>query len=164
MQPEFLLNLLDACGQLDLHRCVDTTGYADAQILLKIVDHTDLFLYDLKHMDPERHREYTGVSNERILDNLKFLAARGAHVNIRIPVIPGFNMDDENVELTGAFVSSLPDVDTVNLLPYHAAAAGKYSRLGIHCFASEIHVPTDQELLFIADRLECFGLKVNIGG
>jgi pyruvate formate lyase activating enzyme len=164
MQPEFLLSLLNACGRLDLHRTVDTTGYAEAQILLEVADHTDLFLYDLKHMDTARHREYTGVSNRKIIDNLKLLAGRGAPVNIRLPVIPGFNMDDENIERTGEFVSSLAGVNMVSLLPYHAAAAGKYSRLGVHCFASEILVPSDQELLSIADRLERFGLKVNIGG
>jgi pyruvate formate lyase activating enzyme len=164
MQPEFLVDLLKACGRLELHRAVDTTGYADAQVLSAVADHTDLFLYDLKHMDPQRHRQYTGVSNHKILDNLKLLAGRGARVNMRIPVIPGFNMDKENIERTGSFVSSLAGIDTVNLLPYHGAAAGKYSRLGVHCDASEINVPSDQELLSIADRLEHFGLKVNIGG
>jgi pyruvate formate lyase activating enzyme len=164
MQPEFLVDLLKACGRLELHRTVDTTGYADARILSAVADHTDLFLYDLKHMDPQRHRQYTGVSNHKILDNLKLLAARGARVNIRIPIIPGFNMDKENIKRTGAFVSSLAGIDTVSLLPYHGAAAGKYSRLGVHCFASEIKVPSDQELLSISDRLEHFGLKVNIGG
>jgi pyruvate formate lyase activating enzyme len=154
----------EPCGRLDLHRTVDTTGYADSQLLLEVADHTDLFLYDLKHMDPDRHREYTGVSNERVLNNLRLLAGRAADVNVRIPVIPGFNMDEENIERTGTFVLSLAGVDTVSLLPYHSAAAAKYSRLGIHCFTSEIHVPTDRELLSIADRLERFGLKVNIGG
>ncbi len=164
MQPEFLVDLLKACGRLDLHRTVDTTGYAEAQILAEVADHADLFLYDLKHMDAARHREYTGVSNRNIIDNLKLLAGRGAPVSIRLPVIPGFNMDHENIDRTGEFVSSLASVDTVSLLPYHAAAAGKYSRLGVHCFASEIKVPSDHELLSIADRLENFGLKVSIGG
>ena len=164
MQPEFLLGLLSACGSLDLHRTVDTTGYADAQLLLKVADHTDLFLYDLKHMDPARHREYTGVSNEKILNNLKLLTGRGADVNVRIPVIPGFNMDDENIERTGSFILSLAGVNMVSLLPYHSAAAGKYSRLGIHCYNAEISVPNDRDLLNIADRLERLGLQVNIGG
>jgi pyruvate formate lyase activating enzyme len=164
MQPEFLLGLLNACGSLDLHRTVDTTGYADARLLLKVADHTDLFLYDLKHMDPARHRKYTGVSNEKILNNLKLLSGRGADVNVRIPVIPGFNMDDENIERTGSFILSLAGVNMVSLLPYHSAAAAKYSRLGIHCYNSEISVPTDRDLLNIADRLERFGLQVNIGG
>ena len=85
-------------------------------------------------------------------------------MNVRIPVIPGFNMDDENIERTGSFILSLAGVNMVSLLPYHSAAAGKYSRLGIHCYNSEISVPTDRDLLNIADRLERFGLQVNIGG
>ena len=164
MQPDFLIELLKSCAQLDLHRTVDTTGCTDAGLLLRVADSTDLFLYDLKHMDADKHREYTGLTNKKILNNLKLLAGHGASVNVRIPVIPGFNTDDENIERTGAFVSSLPGVNAVSLLPYHAAATGKYSRLGIHCFASGTHVPTDQEVLSIADRLERFGVQVKIGG
>jgi pyruvate formate lyase activating enzyme len=164
MQPEFLLELLDACGRLDLHRTVDTTGYAEARILAEAADSTDLFLYDLKQMDPEKHRQFTGVSNQRILGNLRMLVGRGARVNVRLPVIPGFNMDEDNIERTAEFLASLAGVNTVSLLPFHSAAAGKYARLGVHCYASEIRGPSDQELLSIAERLEGFGLKVNIGG
>ena len=164
MQPDFLIELLISCGQLDLHRTVDTTGCTDAGLLLRVADSTDLFLYDLKHMDADKHREYTGITNEKILNNLELLAGHGANLNVRMPVIPGFNTDDENIERTGAFVSSLPGVKAVSLLPFHAAATGKYPRLGIHCFASGIHVPTDQEVLSIADRLERFGVQVKIGG
>jgi len=88
MQPEFLLQLLDACGHLDLHRTVDTTGYADAKLLLKVAQKTDLFLYDLKLMDPEKHRKYTGVSNEQILHNLKQLTQNDVRIQVRMPVIP----------------------------------------------------------------------------
>jgi pyruvate formate lyase activating enzyme len=164
MQADFLLNLLKACGQLDLHRTVDTTGYAEAELLLAVADHTDLFLYDIKHMDPENHKSYTGVSNEKILNNLKLLARHGANVNIRIPVIPGFNVNAENINRTGAFVSSLPGVREINLLPFHNAATGKYARLDVHCFSSEIQIPTRREINAMADRLGDFGLQVKIGG
>ena len=164
MQAEFLIDLLKACGQLDLHRTVDTTGYADAELLLAVAGDTDLFLYDIKHMDPQKHKSYTGVSNEKILNNLKLLAQHGANVNIRIPVIPGFNVNDENIKRTGAYVSSLPGIRKVNLLPFHNAASGKYTRLGVHCFSSEIQIPTPREINDIADRLGDFGLQVKIGG
>jgi len=164
MQAEFLLNLLKACGQLDLHRTVDTTGYADADLLLDVAVHTDLFLYDIKHMDPERHKSYTGVSNKKILDNLRLLARHGADINIRIPVIPGFNTNDENIKQTGAFVSSLPGIRKINLLPFHNGASAKYARLGIHCFSSEIEIPTRREINNMAGRLCDFGLQVKIGG
>jgi pyruvate formate lyase activating enzyme len=164
MQAEFLLNLLKACRQLDLHRTVDTTGYADAEPLLAVAGHTDLFLYDIKHMDPEKHKRFTGVSNEKILNNLKLLARHGANVTIRIPVIPGFNANDGNIKRTGAFVSSLPGITKINLLPFHNAASRKYARLGVHCFSSEIQIPTRREINDLADRLGDFGLQVKIGG
>ena len=164
MQAEFLLALLKACGQLELHRAVDTTGYAEAELLYAVADHTDLFLYDIKHMDPHRHKSYTGVSNEKILDNLKLLARHGANVTIRLPAIPGFNVNDENIERTGVFVSSLPGIRKISLLPFHYAASAKYTRLGVHCFSSEIPIPTRSVLNDMADRLGDFGLQVKIGG
>ncbi|MCI0498726.1 MAG: glycyl-radical enzyme activating protein, partial [Planctomycetales bacterium] len=84
MQPQFLLNLLKACGQLDLHRTVDTSGYADTKTLLQVAAFTELFLYDLKHMDPEKHFKYTGVSNTIILQNLKCLSDQGAEIIVRL--------------------------------------------------------------------------------
>ena len=164
LQAEFLINLLKACGQLELHRTVDTTGYADAEVVLAVAEHTELFLYDLKHMDPQKHISYTGVSNEKILNNIKLLARQGADVTVRIPVIPGFNVDDENIQRTGAFVSSLPGIKKISLLPFHNAASGKYTRLGVHCYSSEIQIPTRREINDLADHLGNFGLQVKIGG
>jgi pyruvate formate lyase activating enzyme len=107
MQTAFLMGLLKACGDLDLHRTVDTCGYADTRTLLSVAIQVELFLYDLKHMDPEKHYRHTGVSNEMILTNLKCLSRQGARIIIRLQVIPGINNDRENIEWTGAFLSSL---------------------------------------------------------
>jgi pyruvate formate lyase activating enzyme len=164
MQPDFLVALLDACGQLDLHRTVDTTGLTDAETLLKVAERTELFLYDLKHMDAEKHRIHTGVSNERILANLELLARKGAEICVRIPLIAGVNNDDENISHTADFISTLPGVKHVSLLPFHSSAQGKYARLGTPCLLSEMHVPANREVAVIAERLESFGLQVKIGG
>lgn len=164
MQPDFLLALLDACGQLDLHRTVDTTGHTDAETLLKVAERTELFLYDLKHMDPEKHRNHTGVSNERILGNLGLLARIGARICVRIPLIAGMNDDDKNIRQTADFVCALPGVKQVSLLPFHGSAKGKYARLGTACFWSEMAVPSARDVAAIAERLESFGLQVKIGG
>ena len=88
-------------GDLDLHRTVDTTGYADAKLLLDVAQKTDLFLYDLKFMDPVKHHKYTGVSNAKIMRNLKLLAQNDARVQVRIPILPGMNTDAANIEFTG---------------------------------------------------------------
>ena len=164
MQPEFLLQLLDACADLDLHRTVDTTGYADAGLLLEVARKTDLFLYDLKLMDAAKHLEFTGVSNERILDNLKLLARNEARIQVRVPIIPGINSDAENIDRTAAFVSALPGVEHISILPFHNSARGKYGRLGMECISSDIEGPTDAHLKIIAGWLEKFGLPVKIGG
>jgi len=164
MQPSFLMGLLKACGDLDLHRTVDTCGYADTRTLLNVATQVELFLYDLKHMDPEIHYRYTGVSNEMILTNLKCLSRQGAKVIIRLPVVPGINSDGENIERTGAFLSSLAGVNQVNILPYHCAAEAKYKKLSVKYGAADIERPTRDQLESIARRLEQYDLQVNIGG
>jgi len=163
MQPEFLLELLDACGDLDFHRTVDTTGYADAALLLKVAQKTDLFLYDLKLMNAEKHRKYTGVSNEQILANLMRLAQNGARIQVRMPVIPGINSDAENIDQTADFIHSLGRVEHISLLPFHDSARGKYRRLGVQCVSAHMQPPATELLKSIADRLKKSGLKVTIG-
>jgi pyruvate formate lyase activating enzyme len=164
MQPDFLLQLLDACAEHDLHRTIDTSGYADSELLLKVAQKTDLFLYDLKLMDVAKHIDFTGVSNERILKNLKLLARNEARIQVRVPIIPGFNTDAENMDRTAAFVADLPGVEHIALLPFHNSARGKYGRLGMDCFSPEIECPGEEHLKIIAARLEKTGLQVQIGG
>jgi pyruvate formate lyase activating enzyme len=164
MQPKFLLELLDACGKLDLHRTVDTTGYADADLLMKVARKTELFLYDLKLMDADKHRDFTGVSNQRILDNLKLLSRNKARIQVRIPIIPGINNDADNIHRTADFVAALGGIEDIAILPFHNSARGKYGRLGMECFASDVNSPDDTHMKTIAGWLEQSGLQVKIGG
>jgi pyruvate formate lyase activating enzyme len=164
MQPEFLLQLLDACAELDLHRTVDTTGYADSELLLQVAQKADLFLYDLKLMDTVKHRDFTGVPNELILNNLKLLAQNEARIQVRVPIIPGVNSDAENIDRTAAFVSALPGVEHIAILPFHNSARGKYGRLGMESVSPDIERPGDAHLKMIAERLAKSGLRVKIGG
>ncbi len=164
MQPDFLLELLEACGRLDIHRAVETSGYARREVLLKVAAQADLFLYDLKHMDPEIHRKYTGVRNEVILENLTQLGRRGAHICIRLPLIPGVNDDRRNVEETGAFVATLDHVDHIDILPYHDVMRSKYKRFGWGFRLGEVPPPDPLHLQTVAGLLRSFGLRVTIGG
>jgi pyruvate formate lyase activating enzyme len=164
LQPSFLMGLLDACGKLGVHRTVDTSGYADTHVLLEAASHTDLFLYDLKHMDPEKHASFTGVSNEKILANLEVLSRQKTDIIIRLPLIPGHNDDPENIDQTGAFVSSLPGVTRINILPYHCAATAKYKNLGLKFNSTDIEPPTPEFLESVLRRLENYNLTVKIGG
>ena len=164
MQPSFLIKLLDTCGQLELHRTVDTSGHVDTRTLLEVATRVDLFLYDLKHMDPQKHFRYTGVTNDIILNNLKLLSRQGNRIIIRLPVIPGINNDEENIDRTGAFVAALPNVVGINILPYHCAADAKYKRFELNNKAVEVHQPSDDVIAPVARRLKSYNLDVKIGG
>ena len=164
MQPEFLIELLEACGHLELHRTVDTTGYADAKLLLQVAQRTDLFLYDLKIMDATKHRQFTGVSNRLILDNLRRLSENKARIQVRIPIIPGINTDADNICRTADFVSTLSGIEHIAILPFHNSARAKYGRLGMACMSSDVQSPSDEYLDRIAGWLEPSGVPVKIGG
>lgn len=129
-QPEFLKELLQACGEHGLHRVVDTAGQGPTQTLLDVAKHTDYFLYDLKIIDPERHKQWTGCDNTLILKNLRSLAETDARIEIRIPLIEGVNCDTEAVEAAAAFVAALAGPSRpVSLLPFHNMAAAKGVKL-----------------------------------
>lgn len=164
MQPEFAAELLAACRAEGLHTAVDTCGYGRRDDLLTLATWTDLFLYDLKILDDSRHRQYTGVSNVVILENLQALCERGAKVWIRVPVIPGFNDDPRDVEATAAWVASLGSVQRVHLIPYHALGTNKAERVGLTPGMTDISPPSEERLKTLAERVRAFGLAVKIGG
>ncbi len=164
MQPAFLMALLEACGQLDIHRAVDTSGYADGETLLQVAESTDLFLYDLKHMDTEVHRRYTGAGNELILENLKRLAEAGANVCVRLPIIPGVNDDLPNAENMGAFLHTLRRIDMVEVLPYHDVMLSKYRRFGWIYRLGQVPPLDPARMREIVEVLSRYGLRVTIGG
>ena len=118
-QPEFLIALLTACGNEALHRTVDTSGHAPRSVLTEVARKTDLFLFDLKHMDSKKHLRFTGVGNETILSNLAFLSEKKANLWVRMPLIPGFNDDKKAISQAGDFLSGLDLPPPVRLLPYH---------------------------------------------
>lgn len=163
-QPAFLGELLRACKKLDIHTAVDTSGYASWEIVERIRPYVDLFLYDLKLMDDDRHRQYTGVSNRRILENLRRLTECGQAIIIRFPLIPGVNDDQENIHCLGDFLSALPGLDRVDVLPYHPSAMGKYERLALSYALPEAVSPSDEHVRETVHLLEQYRLNVKIGG
>lgn len=130
-QPDFLLALLARCGELAIHRTVDTSGYAPREVLLAAAAQAELFLYDVKLLDDDAHREHTGVGVGLILDNLRALCDTGVSIRLRFPVIPGLTDTAANVDALGALMQSLPRQLPVDCLPYHAAAMDKYPRFGM---------------------------------
>ncbi|MGI6619997.1 MAG: glycyl-radical enzyme activating protein [Bacillota bacterium] len=163
MQPGFLLELLKRCKAEGLHTAVDTSGYVPWDSLEQTAPLTDLFLYDIKLMDSIRHLEYTGVSNQPILDNLERLSRAHNAVIARIPVIPGVNDDAGNIEATGQFLAGL-GIMKASILPYHNIGSDKYARLGKRYALKHIERPSDEAIWRLKDRLEGFGLAVKIGG
>lgn len=138
-QPGFLLDCLAALRTAGIRTAVDTSGYAPAAVVSSAAALTDLFLYDLKHMDSREHERWTGVPNDRILENLRLLADRGAAIWIRIPLVPGVNDGPDNLEAVVDFletldfsgVSSEPERRSVQILPYHDSARRKYALQGL---------------------------------
>ncbi len=168
MHPELLIPLLDACGSEGIHRCVDTSGFANPELLLEVASKTDLFLYDLKLMDREQHLKHTGVSNDQILDNLRLLSETGADINIRIPLITGINDDDENIKKTSSFIASLAGVPKkIHLLPYHPSATHKHEKLGqseaVRAIAP-LTEPGDEKLNHIIKLFKSDRLIASVGG
>jgi len=172
MHPEFLIEMLKACGEKGLHRAVDTCGFASTETLLEVAKYTDLFLYDLKIMDPVQHKKWTGVDNRLILKNLKMLVEIGANINIRIPIIGNVNTDVQEITKMAGFISELnwkyrgleTATPMVNLLPYHNIAIGKYSKLGLVYDSSVMLEPLEGEILKAVEIFTSFNLNVEIGG
>jgi pyruvate formate lyase activating enzyme len=165
MHPEFLIKMLDACGEKGLHRAVDTCGFVPAKTLLEVAKRTDLFLLDLKLMEPAQHKKWTGVDNRLILKNLKLLAETGANINIRIPFIKNVNTNENEVRKMAEFVSALPGKKPViNLLPYHNIATGKYKKLEMDYNAGEMDEPSEEEQNQAIEIFQQFGIAVEIGG
>jgi pyruvate formate lyase activating enzyme len=165
MHSDYLLKILEACGKQNLHRTIDTSGFCDTKTLLEVAKNSELFLYDLKHMDSGIHKKWTGVGNQLILDNLKLLAESGANINIRIPLIKNVNADEKSVTDMAEFVSNLPgEKPMVNILPYHNIAANKYNKLGTEYEEFNMAEPTEEEQNQAVSIFEKFGLNMEIGG
>ncbi len=165
LSPDFLIDILEACGRQDIHRAVDTSGFVRKETLLKVAQHTDLFLYDLKMVDAEKHKRYTGVDNRLILDNLTALAEYGSEVQVRIPLIGGVNDDDGSVAAMAAHVAGLPgEKRAVSLLPFHNVAKGKDEKLGQERDLAALYEPGADALQRVIDVFAGYGLTATIGG
>ncbi|HTY08261.1 MAG TPA: glycyl-radical enzyme activating protein [Candidatus Edwardsbacteria bacterium] len=164
-QPGFLAELLAVCAERGLRAAVDTSGHCDRAALERIVPLADLFLYDIKHLDDAAHREFTGVSNALILDNLRFLAGRGKELIVRVAVIPGFNDAVEHVDRLRTLLATLgPAVREVHLLPCHHGAKGKYQKLNRPYRMDGVAGLRRGDLEGMKRRFEQLGLIVKIGG
>ena len=161
-QPDFLEALVKECVERNIHVALDTCGYAPSNVMDRFLDKIDLFLYDIKIIDPAKHRKYTGVSNELILENAKRIASEGARLSISIPIIPMINDGEDDIDKTGKFIASLGNVEWVSLLPYHRMGIDKYGNLGKRYKLKDVQTPSPQRMETIKEKLETFGLRVRV--
>ncbi|MBN1822461.1 MAG: glycyl-radical enzyme activating protein [Prolixibacteraceae bacterium] len=164
LQSDFLLDLLMASKKEGYHTSVDTSGLARQEDFEKIIPFTDLFLFDLKIMNEELHKKYTGVSNRKILDNLKFLSDNKKTIRIRIPVVKDVNDSEENISQTIFFLKTLKGIEQVDLLPYHHIGKSKYERFGLKYKMPDQIETSDEEIQAIKSKFENEGFKTKIGG
>ena len=168
MHPTYTLELLKELGRRGFHRTVDTSLYAPQEIVAEVTKECELILADLKIMDSDKHRLYTGVPNDLILQNIRYLAENGHPFLIRIPLIEGINADEQNMDATGRFLRSLLPSITVHLLPYHDVGKDKHRRMLPPSAYNPQHYlmssPSDETLDRCCRQLEAYGLKVIIGG
>lgn len=164
MQPEFLEQSLALLHKKGIHTAVDTCGLASAERYKAIAPHTNLFLFDLKHMDSATHKRLTGCDNELILSNLRLLSTLGANIIIRYPFIPTANDSKENLNAMVSFLSALKGISEVDVLPYHKIAAHKYQKMGIGNWDNAPSEPTRAEIEQVVSFLKNSGYKVKVGG
>jgi len=137
---DFAIELLRESKLAGLHTCVETSGFARTETILKFVTNTDIFLYDIKHTDPQLHKYYTGVDNRLILQNLSEVDKAGAQIILRCPIIPKVNDNVDHFKKIGAITESLLNVIQINVIPYHSL--GVIKRMNIGCEISQLKAET----------------------
>lgn len=162
-QPEFLMEMLDLCKKEYIRTAVDTSGYCDEKTFMRVAEKADLFLYDVKFFDRDKHEKYCGVPNEIILKNLAALSKTRKKILIRIPVIPTVNDDLEEMTKIYHFIKDFKNVEMVHLLPYHNIQSEKYKRLEKEYLLSDLSSDESPNMAALA---ELFGasFRTKIGG
>lgn len=164
LQPEFGEAVLCLCKEEGVNTAIETCGAVRWQNIERLLPFLDMVLFDLKHVDPARHRQFTGASNTLVLDNLRRTAQAGANLIVRIPLIPGFNADRDSLAAIAEFIQSLRTVREIHLLAYHTLGRSKYRALGIP-YPMESHPPMKLEEAEVwANVVREFGFNVLVGG
>lgn len=164
MQIEFLESLLLACHERGISTTVDTSGYGPWAGFERIRELVDLFMVDLKLIDDDQHKKYTGVSNKMILENFVNLLKAGSAVWARCPMIPGITDTEENINSIISFLVKHLDVEMISILAYNPLGEDKFDRLGIDYAPGALRTQSPEEMKAIASRFEDAGLNVRIGG
>ena len=166
LQFEFLLETLMACKSNGYHTTVDTSGYSSAGNFRSIIPFTDLFLFDIKHMNEDEHIEFTGISNKEILENCRLILEYGREIIIRIPVIPDYNYTADNMDKIKRFLltSKTTSLKKISLLPFHKTGSSKYRKFDIPYRMRSMKTPDKEGMQKLKEFFAWVGVKVKIGG
>jgi len=162
LQIEFLNECLIALKAEKINTAIDTCGYIKDDHIKRIINYTDLFLYDLKMIDDLKHIKYTGKSNRLILDNFDKLSKLNKRIIVRVPIIEGINAEDNDIKLLAKFLIN-KNFEEIHLLPYHDIAKHKHKKL-LSNYDTQMSIPSNKRMEEIKKILEEYGYQVNIGG
>lgn len=158
IQHQFVLELLKRMKAEGLHTALDTCGYCRWDIMEEILHYVDLVLYDIKHMDSEKHRQATGVDNTVILENFERIQRKGIKTRVRVPIIPGFNDDQKNFEQLALFLKQYTQAE-VELLGYHVYGISKYEAIGKRYELEQCSQPSVEQMEGYRKRLKQLGVR-----
>lgn len=158
LQPEFLKDLFKKAQENEIHTCLDTSGFVNIDVIDPVLDYTNLVLLDLKHMVPEKCKDLVGVSIDKTLEFANHLSDRNIPVWIRHVLVPGITDDRENLELMGKFISTLKNVDRVELLPYHTLGVHKWENMGFEYELKDVPDATNEDIEKASKILAEFGV------
>lgn len=164
-QPEFSEALLRIAKDYGISTAIESTAFASFEVISKILPYLDYYLMDIKHINSEKHKEFTTQPNELILENAKKIAEyKGTKLIVRVPVIPTFNDTEAEIEEIAKFAVSLGTVDEIHLLPYHRMGQDKYKGLGREYKMGDIYTPSKEKMEKLKRVASRVGLKAQIGG
>jgi pyruvate formate lyase activating enzyme len=163
-QADFAIALLRASHENGINTAMETAASVPTDVVARIVPHVDYMLMDIKHMDSEKHKLFTGKGNELILQNARYIAEKANDMTVRVPVIPGFNDTKEEIAAIASFANSLPNVRKLHLLPYHRLGKNKYDGLGRTYYYADVPTITDEKMNYLLDVASQSGLLCQIGG
>ena len=159
-QLEFLRELVYYFYKKGIYTAIETCALFDFEKCKDIFEKIDHIFVDIKNMDDEKHKEYTGISNKKILENVKKMATLNKSMVIRIPVIPGFNDSTENIKQTAEFVKENVKNPKMELLPYHMLGLDKYKALGLYDYIYKFEVPSKEKINDLEGVIENCGVGV----
>jgi pyruvate formate lyase activating enzyme len=163
LYPDFVTEVSKQCREEGIHTAIETAGHVAWEIFERLMPYLDLIFFDIKHIDPDLHKAYTGVTNELILENLKKLSDVFAPIIIRVPVIPGYNNSVDVQQQIYEFVKTLRNIQRVELLPYHRLGLSKYKGLGREYHLQDVESVKKDDLLYLAELGQTVGIPLQIG-